>query len=274
MVIEDLMALSFPDIDPVALELGPVVIRWYALAYLAGILLGWAYIRWHLKRMASPPLNAKQLEDLIVWAVLGIMLGGRLGYVLFYNAPYYMEHPDQILMVWQGGMAFHGGMLGLIGAFYLFCRRHGLAFLRVLDLTALAAPIGLFFGRLANFINGELYGRVTDSPLGMMFPNGGPYPRHPSQLYEAVFEGLLLFVVLLVAARYGKTLQRPGCIGGMFLAGYGLARFSVEFFREPDAQLGLLIMNLSMGQLLSLPMILLGGYLIARSRRLPVAEAS
>lgn len=257
---------TFPDIDPVAIAIGPVVIRWYALAYLAGIALGWTYIGAQIRRMPHPPLSAKQLEDLVFWAVLGVMLGGRLGYVLFYNAPYYLEHPQEMLMVWQGGMAFHGGMLGVIAAFYLFCRRRGLSFLRVMDLAATATPIGLFLGRLANFINGELYGRVTDSPVGMVFPQGGPYPRHPSQLYEAALEGLVLFVLLWFLARHTRAYARPGLLSGVFLGGYGLARFTVEFFREPDEQLGLLAFGLSMGQLLCLPMMLLGAYLIVRSR--------
>lgn len=259
--------LTYPQIDPVAIALGPVHIRWYALAYLAGILLGWAYIGRQLRRMESPPIEKKQLEDLIFWAVLGVMLGGRLGYILFYNAPYYLEHPVDVIKVWQGGMSFHGGMLGVITSFYLFCRKYRLAFWRVMDLAATAAPIGLFFGRLANFVNGELFGRVTDSPFGMVFPHGGEYPRHPSQLYEAALEGAALFLLLYLVVRYSKALEHPGCVSGLFLAGYGLARFTVEFFREPDAQLGFLAFGFSMGQLLSLPMILLGGYLVLRTRR-------
>lgn len=260
--------LAFPNIDPVAIVVGPVVIRWYALAYLAGILLGWGYIGRQLKRMVMPPLDKKQLEDLVFWAVLGVMLGGRLGYILFYNAPYYLTNPQDILKVWQGGMSFHGGMLGVIGSFFLFCRKYTLSFWRVMDLAATATPIGLFLGRLANFINGELFGRVTDSPFGMVFPNGGAYPRHPSQLYEAGLEGLVLFVVLYVVARHTRLMEhRPGFISGLFLFGYGLARFTVEFFREPDAQLGLLTLDLSMGQLLCLPMLALGGYLMARRTR-------
>jgi len=260
------MTLTFPHIDPVAIAVGPVHIRWYALAYLAGILLGWLYIRRQIMRMETPPLSKKQLEDLIFWAVVGVMLGGRLGYVLFYNAPYYLAHLQEIPMVWQGGMSFHGGMIGVIVAFFFFCKKQGLAFWRVMDLAATATPIGLFFGRLANFINGELFGRVTDSPLGMVFPRGGPVARHPSQLYEAALEGVLLFVVLYGVSHHTKAYDRPRLLSGLFLAGYGMARFSVEFFREPDIQLGFLAFGLSMGQLLSLPMILLGAYLMARSR--------
>ena len=261
------MTLIFPDIDPVAIAVGPVHIRWYALAYLAGILLGWGWIARQIGRMESPPLSRKQIEDLVFWAVLGVMLGGRLGYVFFYNAPYYLAHPLEIPMVWAGGMSFHGGMLGVIAAFYLFCRKQGIAFWPVIDLAATATPIGLFFGRLANFVNGELFGRVTESPLGMVFPHGGPYPRHPSQLYEAALEGVALFVVLYLVSHRTKACARPGLLSGLFLAGYGGARFSVEFFREPDAQLGFLTLGFSMGQLLSLPMILLGAYLMIRTRR-------
>lgn len=259
--------LTFPDIDPVAIAIGPVVIRWYALAYLAGIVLGWGYIRWQLQRMIAPPLTKKQLEDLVFWTVIGVILGGRLGYIFFYNAPYYLSHPEHILMIWQGGMSFHGGMLGVIFAFWWFACSQQVAYLRLMDLAATATPIGLFLGRIANFINGELYGRVTDSPLGMVFPHGGALPRHPSQLYEAALEGLVLFVLLFVVARTTRAYDRPGLLSGLFLAGYGLARFVVEFFREPDAQLGLLALGLSMGQLLCLPMLGLGGYLVARALR-------
>ncbi len=260
--------LTYPQIDPVAIAIGPVAIRWYALAYLAGIILGWAWIGRQLAAMQRPPLTKKQLEDLVFWAVLGVMLGGRLGYIIFYNGPYYLANPQEIFMVWQGGMAFHGGMLGVIGAFYLFCRRHELSFWRVIDLAATATPIGLFFGRLANFVNGELFGRITDSPLGMVFPHGGEYPRHPSQLYEAALEGLALFALLFCIARFARAYERPGFLSGVFLAGYGSARFCVEFFREPDTQLGFLAFGLSMGQLLSLPMVALGAYLMIRSRRI------
>ncbi len=259
--------LTYPEIDPIALQLGPLAIRWYALAYISGILLGMTYMSHLLKRMADPPLEKKQLEDLLLWSVLGIILGGRIGYVLFYNLPFYLEHPQEIVQVWHGGMAFHGGMAGLILAFFLYTKRHGKPFLPVMDLAAAAAPIGLFFGRLANFINGELYGRVTDAPLGMVFPGGGDLPRHPSQLYEAGLEGLLLFLTIFLLVRYARALEKPGLLGGVFLAGYGLARFTVEWFREPDAQLGLLSLGLSMGQWLSVPMILLGGYLIIRATR-------
>lgn len=259
--------IPFPSIDPVLIEIGPLAIRWYALAYLAGILLGYVYIKWLNAKMHPPLLDKKQTEDLIVWAILGIMLGGRLGYVLFYKPGYYLAHPEDIFALWQGGMAFHGGLVGVILAFYLFARRQGIAYLKLMDLIACAAPIGLFFGRIANFINGELYGRITDSPLGVVFPHGGPLPRHPSQLYEAVLEGLLLFVLLFVLRRHTAIAQRPGALSGMFLVGYGSARAFVELFRQPDAHLGFIWMQLTMGQLLCLPMLAVGGYVLLRARR-------
>lgn len=251
--------LTYPDIDPVALELGPLLIRWYALAYLAGILLGWYYIKALDAKQNPPLLQKKQLDDLMIWGVAGIILGGRLGYVLFYNFPYFAAHPAEIIEIWRGGMSFHGGMMGTILMFYLFSRKEKLSFLRLIDLIATAAPIGLFFGRLANFVNGELYGRTTDSPLGMVFPHGGSEPRHPSQLYEAALEGIVLFLILFYCVRFTKLLEkRPGAIGAIFLIGYGLARFTVEFFREPDSQLGFLALGFSMGQWLSLPMVVAG----------------
>ena len=248
------------------MSIGPLAVRWYSLAYIAGIILGWMYISRLQRRMTHLPMRPSQLDDMIMWAVFGVILGGRLGYVLFYNPGYYLAHPMEILTVWEGGMSFHGGMLGVIIAFYLFSRRHGFPFLSVMDLVAMAAPVGLFFGRLANFINGELFGRVTDHPWGMVFPRGGPSPRHPSQLYEAVLEGAVLFILLFVVAWFRDGLDRRGLISGLFLLGYGMARFSVEFVREPDAHLGLLAIGLSMGQWLCLPMILVGLFLVVRSK--------
>lgn len=259
--------MHFPNIDPIALELGPLVIRWYALAYVAGIVLGYMYLGWLDKRQAKPLLTEKARDDLMMYAVIGIILGGRLGYVLFYNFDYYLSHPAEIPHIWQGGMSFHGGMAGVIFAFWLLARRHTLQPLRLLDYLAAAAPIGLFFGRLANFINGELYGRVTQSALGVVFPNSDGLPRHPSQLYEATFEGLLLFILLFLLATRTRALQHPGLVGGVFLAGYGMARFSIEFFRQPDAQLGFVLGHFSMGQLLCVPMVLLGTYFIISARK-------
>lgn len=255
--------LTFPQIDPVLIEIGPLAIRWYSLAYVAGIMLGWWLLAHEHKKRSITGLNKKALDDLILWAVIGIIAGGRLGYVLFYQPAYFLNHPLQILYIWQGGMSFHGGLLGVIAAFWLFCKKHGVRFLALMDVVACAAPIGLFFGRIANFINGELWGRVTDSPFGMVFPNGGPEPRHPSQLYEAATEGLLLFMVLFIALKYTTARNNEGLLAGLFLVGYALARSSMEQFREPDAMIGFI----TIGQLLSLPMAVLGLYLIFRAKR-------
>jgi phosphatidylglycerol:prolipoprotein diacylglycerol transferase len=257
------------NIDPVAFSIGPVDIRWYALAYIAGILLGWAYAL-HLVKIKrywaglTPPLHKDHINDFLNWAVIGIILGGRLGYVLFYNPFYFMLHPLEILAVWQGGMSFHGGLLGVALAMVFFAKRQNIRPLHLFDVIAAAAPIGLFFGRLANFVNGELWGRVSDVPWAIVFAHAGPEPRHPSQLYEAGLEGLVLFALCWLAVRQG-CLQKPGFITGLFVAGYGLSRFAVEFVREPDGHLGLIQNNLSMGQILSLPMILIGLILIRRS---------
>ncbi|HYD30681.1 MAG TPA: prolipoprotein diacylglyceryl transferase [Azospirillaceae bacterium] len=266
-----MLALAFPAIDPVALELGPLVIRWYALAYLAGFILGWRYCL-YLATLDPGRPEPQDYDDFLTWAVLGTVLGGRLGYVLFYNSPYYLQNPLDALAVWHGGMSFHGGMLGVILAAWLFTKRRGLHPLTFGDRIAPAAPIGLFFGRLANFINGELFGRpAPDVAWAVVFPRGGDTPRHPSQLYEAALEGLVLFVVMALLVRLPGVRQRRGFLIGVFLVGYGLSRIIVEFFREPDAQLGFLYAGATMGQLLSLPMVLIGLWLIARAR--PAKEA-
>ncbi|MEC7210282.1 MAG: prolipoprotein diacylglyceryl transferase, partial [Pseudomonadota bacterium] len=211
----------------------------------------------------GPPAGREAIDDLLMWITFGVILGGRLGYVIFYNPGYFLAHPGDILAVWQGGMAFHGGLLGVIVAIIIFARRLDIPMLSLGDMVAAAVPIGLFFGRLANFINSELWGRVTQSPWGVVFPNGGPLPRHPSQLYEAGLEGFLLGVIMLMLWRRG-WLQQHGRITGVLLAGYGVARSMIEFVREPDAQIGLLLDSVSMGQLLSVPMIIFGVYLIKR----------
>ena len=260
-----LAAMPFPMIDPVIFSIGPFAIRWYALAYLAGILLGW----WYLKRLTDQegdPVGPAPLDALINASVIGIILGGRLGYVFFYNLPYYLNHPLEIFMVWHGGMSFHGGMIGMASAIFIVARRFGINPLALGDLIALAAPIGLFFGRIANFINAELYGRVTNMPWGVVFPGGGETPRHPSQLYEAGLEGLLLFLILRAAFRYGAR-ETPGLMIGIFLSGYGLARIFIEFFREPDQQIGFLFDFLTMGQMLSLPMVIIGVMMAFFARR-------
>jgi phosphatidylglycerol---prolipoprotein diacylglyceryl transferase len=256
------LALPFPMIDPVAIAIGPIAIRWYALAYVVGLLGGWFYARRlaareKLWRPVRAP-TATEIDDLIVWVAFGIVLGGRLGYVLFYNLPAFLANPIEIFAVWHGGMSFHGGFLGAILALVLFSRSRRLNPLAVLDLAAVVTPIGLFFGRIANFVNGELWGRpAPDFPYAFVFPNGGPVPRHPSQLYEAFAEGLVLFIVMGIAARtFG--FRRPGLLGGIFVTGYAIARITCEFFREPDPQLGFLFGGATMGQLLSLPMVLVG----------------
>ncbi|WP_404383506.1 prolipoprotein diacylglyceryl transferase [Caenispirillum salinarum] len=268
------LALAYPVIDPIAIQIGPLAIRWYALAYLTGLLLGWWYVRALARRTSESP-TGEQVDDFLVWATLGVVLGGRLGYVLFYKPGYYLSNPLEIAQVWQGGMAFHGGVLGVLAAIWLFSRRHKLSFLRMADLVCAAAPIGLFFGRIANFINNELWGRpAPDVAWAMVFPGAGDVPRHPSQLYEAFLEGLVLFAVLFVLWRIPAIRARKGFIAGAFLAGYGLARFAVEFFREPDPFLGTLAAGLSMGQLLSLPMVLLGIAVMVASGRFRAAPDS
>lgn len=252
------LTLPYLNIDPVAVAVGPLVVRWYALAYLAGFILGWRYCL-HLANQGGGAARPEHYDEFLSWVVFGTILGGRLGYVLFYNPVYYLDHPEQALMVWHGGMSFHGGFLGVVVAGWLFCRHSRLPALAFGDLLACAAPIGLFFGRIANFVNGELFGRIApDADWAMVFPRGGPLPRHPSQLYEAALEGVVLFLLLAWLSRLEAVRARPGLRIGVFLAGYGAARCIVEFFREPDAQLGFLFAGATMGQLLSLPMIIGG----------------
>ncbi|HTS94566.1 MAG TPA: prolipoprotein diacylglyceryl transferase [Stellaceae bacterium] len=310
-----IFAIPYPAIDPVLVEIGPFAIRWYALAYIAGLLMGWRYCVAMARR---PPkvLEPAALDDLLVWVTLGVVLGGRTGYVLFYDLPKYIEHPVEALMIWKGGMSFHGGAIGVILALYLFARQRKIDFQRLGDILVCAVPIGLFFGRIANFINGELYGRATHSELGMLFPSElladpakasqavravsavdprldtagaivdayhrnpeiahllAPIltPRYPSQLFEAFLEGAVLFTVLFVLQRYTKARDRRGFLSGVFLAGYGLARIVAEFFRQPDQQLGyLLLQTFTMGQLLSVPLLIVGTWMIRRSYRQPLA---
>jgi phosphatidylglycerol:prolipoprotein diacylglycerol transferase len=274
-----MLVIPFPDIHPEIFSFGPFVIdhwsigpfavRWYALAYIAGLIIGWRYC---LALAQRPPQVARpqDVDDFLVWATLGVVLGGRTGYVLFYNLPYYLQHPIEVFFLWRGGMSFHGGALGVCIAIVLFCRLRQIRLLAFADIIVAAVPIGLFFGRIANFINGELWGRPTDVPWAMIFPNDPTHlPRHPSQLYEAFLEGLVLFLVLWALQSRGAR-QKPGLLCGVFLIGYGLARIIVEFFREPDAQLGYLLGNaslgLTMGQLLSLPLVLIGLWLALRAK--------
>ncbi len=262
-----LFAIPFPAIDPVAVSIGPFAIRWYALAYIVGLLIGWRYC---LALAGRPPHLAQrqEVDDFLVWATLGVVLGGRIGYVLLYKPGYYLFHPLEALYVWHGGMSFHGGAIGVTIAIVLFTRARRIALFAFSDIITEAIPIGLFFGRIANFINGELYGRPTNVPWAMIFPNGGPVPRHPSELYEAVCEGVLLFLLLLVAERRGAR-RHPGVVTGLFLAGYAVARMSGELFRQPDPQLGYLIFGTTMGQLLSIPLLVAGIAIIAWARRAP-----
>lgn len=267
-------AITFPFADEVLFQIGPVALRWYALSYIAGILIGWLILR-RITRHANDPVGNAPLESLLNASIIGIILGGRLAYVVFYNPSYYLSQPLEALAVWKGGMSFHGGLIGILLAIYLVCRRHNKGFFQLADLVAIVAPIGLFLGRIANFINCELYGRVTDMPWGVIFNQGtclnnngislaGDLPRHPSQIYEALLEGLVLFIIMLVLLRLGLR-QRIGCLSGVFLTGYGLARTFVEFFRQPDSQIGFLINGTTMGQWLSLPMIIAGLYLLFRA---------
>lgn len=259
------MALTFPAIDPIALEIGPLIVRWYSLAYVVGIVVGWRAMLF-LNGGHPKPLTQKLIDDFVLWATLAIVLGGRLGYILFYQPSLIVQDPLAALKIWEGGMSFHGGLLGMVLMILLISWRNQLSPFRLGDLVACVAPIGLFFGRIANFINGELFGRATDPaviPWAMIFPRGGDVPRHPSQLYEAFLEGVVLFVVLFWLERRYNILTRPGLASGIFLTGYGLARFAVELTREPDAHLGFIIGSLTMGQLLSLPMIIAGGSILA-----------
>jgi phosphatidylglycerol:prolipoprotein diacylglycerol transferase len=271
------LALPFPSFDPVAIAIGPFAVRWYALAYIAGIVLGWLYARKILRTErfwgGPAPITVLQFDDYVLWVTLGIILGGRTGYVLFYNLGYFLQHPLEMFQLWNGGMSFHGGFLGCVAAVLLFGWRNKVPVLSLGDVTCAVGPIGLLLGRLANFINSELWGRVTDVPWAFVFPTGGPLPRHPSQLYEGALEGVLLFVLLTLMIR-GGALRRPGLIIGTFAIVYGLARIFSEFFREPDPQLGFLWGGLTMGMLLSLPMIAAGlGFVLWALRRPRTSEA-
>jgi phosphatidylglycerol:prolipoprotein diacylglycerol transferase len=267
------LTIAFPAIDPVAISIGPFAIRWYALAYIGGIVLGWIYARVLIrseKLWGGPaPIAPVQLDDFILWVTLGIIIGGRTGYVLFYNPGFFIQNPVAIFKLWEGGMSFHGGFLGCVAAVMLFALRNKIPVLSLGDITTAVAPMGIFFGRLANFIKGELWGREADAsvPWRMIFPDD-PLQlfRHPSQLYEAALEGVLLFAILAIMVRMG-ALRRPGLILGSFIAIYALARITSEFFREPDPQLGFLWGGLTMGMLLSVPMIIAGAILIVMAWR-------
>jgi phosphatidylglycerol:prolipoprotein diacylglycerol transferase len=271
-----LLTIAFPVFDPVAFAIGPFVVRWYALAYIGGIVLGWIYARALLKNEklwgGPAPITLAQMDDFVLWVTIGIIVGGRTGYVLFYNPVFFIQHPAEIFELWKGGMSFHGGFLGCVVAVIVFSMRNGLPILSLGDIVTAVGPIGLFLGRLANFINSELWGRAADSsvPWAMVFPNGGPVPRHPSQLYEAALEGVVLFTILAVMIRMG-ALKRRGLILGSFIAIYAIARIIGEFFREPDPQLGFLWGGLTMGMLLSIPMIIAGAIIIVGAWRRKMA---
>lgn len=272
-------ALPFPNIDPVLFSIGPFAVHWYGIGYVIGILFAW----WYGKKLINharlwpnnnAPMQPIALDDFVLWAALGVVIGGRLGYVLFYNFSFYLSNPLQIPAVWDGGMSFHGGILGTTIAMITFARKRGIAIWSMFDTIAAGVPVGLGVVRIANFINSELWGRVSDVPWAVYFPNGGALPRHPSQLYEAFLEGFVLFVVLSLLVWSGKKLKKPGFIAGAFVTGYGLSRILVEFFREPDAQLGYLLGGwLTMGMILSLPMVLIGIWAMLRASRAAAKKA-
>ncbi len=258
--------MTLPNFDPVIFSIGPLAIRWYSLAYILGIVFTFLILKKFNSK--SKIMSDKALDDWIMWAVLGIIIGGRLGYVLFYNFGYYLANPIDILAIWQGGMSFHGGLLGAIVGMVLFCRKYKIDFLKLTDILSISAPIGLFFGRIANFINMELYGRVTDSKFGIIFPNAGPLPRHPSQLYEAFLEGFLSFIILILLVKFTKIQNKKGFLSGLFLIFYASSRIFVEQFREPDEQIGFIFNYLTMGQILSIPLIIIGLVVIFRSLKI------
>ncbi|MBB6014424.1 phosphatidylglycerol:prolipoprotein diacylglycerol transferase [Aquamicrobium lusatiense] len=268
-------ALPFPEIDPVLVQIGPLAIHWYGLAYVAGIVFAW----WYARRLVSNPrlwpdgtlpMKPQDIDDFVMWAAVGVVLGGRIGYVLFYDFARYIANPADIFAVWQGGMSFHGGILGTTIAMYLFARSRGIRPWSLFDVVAAGVPVGLGLGRLANFINSELWGRTSDVSWAVLFPNGGPLPRHPSQLYEGLLEGIVLFLVLRLLTHSWLKLKAPRFVSGAFICGYGLSRIFVEFFREPDAHIGYLAGSwLTMGMLLSLPMVLLGIWAMATAKALP-----
>lgn len=275
--------IEFPNIDPVAISLGPLTVKWYALAYVAGFIIGWKYIKYLLGLYSdhshkSNIISPEQLDDFLVWVILGVILGGRLGYVAFYMPSLFLAPWEPLpvpilnflpfppaLMTWNGGMSFHGGLIGLIVSAYVYSRKYSVSLFNLSDLLSCAAPVGIFFGRVANFINAELYGRATEMPWGVVFPNGGDLPRHPSQLYEALLEGICLFVVLIILVHKPDIRNKFGFLSAVFLIGYSLSRLLVEMFREPDSHIGFIINGITLGQLLSMPMLFIGLFLLKTS---------
>ncbi|OCW59111.1 prolipoprotein diacylglyceryl transferase [Hoeflea olei] len=267
-----LSLIAFPDIDPVIFSVGPVHIRWYGLAYVVGILLGWRYARALVENArlwpaAGSRITALDIDDFLIWATVGIVAGGRIGYILFYDMAAVSADPLRAFEIWNGGMSFHGGLLGTLIAMVLFARKRGIPLFNLFDVVCAVVPVGLFFGRLANFINSELWGKLTDMPWAVVFPTGGPFPRHPTQLYEAGLEGILLLALLAWLIYRHRALAFPGLVSGLFVAGYALARIFVEFYREPDVQIGYLAGGwLTMGMVLSLPMLAIGVFVAATAR--------
>lgn len=257
-----MIGLAYPEISPIALSLGPLVVRWYSLAYLFGILGAWfLFLRNNAKNNLG--YSKQNIEDLVFYITLGIIIGGRLGYAVFYGGTEMWLKPWRLFELWKGGMSFHGGIAGVCAAAFIFAKRFKFPFLSITDIVALYAPIGIFLGRLANFVNDELWGRVTDVAWAVRFPAGGYLPRHPSQLYEAFFEGLVLFIVLNLLWKLPKLRKANGFLSGLFVLCYGVFRISMEQFRQPDAQLGFFFGSVTMGQMLSVPLILIGGFVLA-----------
>ena len=251
------MILIKPSIDPVILSLGIFDIRWYSLAYIAGFIIGSIIIKYLNKKLLNI-LSNKQIDSFFIWSILGVIIGGRVGYVLFYQTSYLFINPIYILKIWTGGMSFHGGLIGIIISMYLFCKKNNIQFFYLADLVSIVAPIGLFFGRIANFINNELYGKITNFPFAMIYPEIDLQPRHPSQIYEAFLEGIILFIILLTYFNKTKSDPTIGKISGLFLILYGTFRILIEFLREPDSHIGLIFNIASMGQILSIPLIIIG----------------
>ena len=272
-----LAALTFPNIDPEAFSIGPVSIKWYGLAYMGGLVLGWLYVRRllstpHLWRNNTPPLTIDRVDDLLLYITLAVIVGGWLGQVLLYEPGYYFSNPAEILKTWRGGMSFHGALIGSAIAILIFARQYKVSARTIMDICCAAVPFGLFFGRVANFINSEHWGRTTDAAIGMVFPNGGPEPRHPSQLYEAVLEGLVMLIIMRIMTHKVLGLKQPGLVAGVWLVWYAIARSICEFFREPEPIHALNIAPFTAGQFYSLPMLALGIYFIVTARRKAAAE--
>ena len=266
-----MIGMAYPEVSPIMFQIGPLAIRWYSMAYLIGILLGWWIISKRVKKY-NINMSSADIEDLIFYYTLGVILGGRLGYVLFYGDGRFLSNPLEIFAIWNGGMSFHGGIFGVIAALYMFARKCKKSFLEITDIVSPLVPLGIFLGRIANFMNDELWGRVTDVVWAVRFPRGGFLPRHPSQIYEALTEGLCLFIILNFMWRIEWCRKHTGFISASFLLGYALMRSLMEQFREPDSQIGFLFGGITMGQMLSFPLIVIGGYIIANIFRKKISK--